>query len=251
MPDEPGKTLPLVGKVTRKQLLIGGGAAVVVGGYIWWRHKATAAAVPADVADAGAVDDTGITGGGGAGGGGALTDPSVSAGAGIATNSQWTLDVMSKLDGVLDPGALSAALGRYLAGETVNTDQHTMVDQARAVSGDPPVAGATGYPPAVRDQPASGQTPPGGGVTGGTLPTPAGPHVVSATKTTITVRTGTVAGATFYEWLIGGHQHAHTTVPTYKFTGLHAGGTYALSVMAANASGHSAASGITTAHTTK
>lgn len=179
-------TLPAVGPVSKKALWIGGGGAVLVMGVLWWRKRTTAAATPVDPTDPNALD-TGATttgsGGGGSGGGLDTGLPQV----GVPTsNPQWTALVMQQLAGAAaDPTALAAALGRYLTGQAVTTDQELLIDEAIASAGYPPVDGPNGYPPAIHTQPATGQTPPPAPAPTPT-PTPAG----SATHPRYTIEHG-------------------------------------------------------------
>jgi hypothetical protein len=67
---------------------------------------------------------------------------------------------------VQDTGPLSAAIGRYLAGQSVSDDDKSLIQQAIAVGGLPPVAGANGFPPSINTAPPSST----GGTTSGKLP---------------------------------------------------------------------------------
>ena len=96
---------------------------------------------------------TGITygdeggGTGGTGGGGGTGGPP------FATNSAWSDWVIARLE-TDSPGvsasALVDALGLYLEGLPVTAAQKTLIEDCRALGGDPPVSGAGGYPPAVK-----------------------------------------------------------------------------------------------------
>jgi hypothetical protein len=154
--------LPGVGPVPKRTLLIGGGAAVLVMAVLWWRKRnAAGPAAPAAAVDPNALDPNAGDGSGMAGGGGSLTSTGAPGSTTPATNPQWAQAVMQQLDGVLDPQALSAALGVYLTGAAATPEQTLLIDQAIAVEGWPPVSGPNGYPPAIRTQPSTGQT--GGG----------------------------------------------------------------------------------------
>jgi hypothetical protein len=154
--------LPAVGPVSRRALLIGGGLSVAVVAVVWWRRR-TAAPAPSDpnAADVAGIDSgvtdtgagTGVAGGGSSGAG------STSSGA-LTSNAQWVAMVTESLSGVVDPSALAQALGLYVTGQAVTKDQELIIDQAIAYAGWPPVAGPNGYPPAIRQSPATGQTPP-------------------------------------------------------------------------------------------
>lgn len=151
-------TLPGVGPVKKQALLLGGGAAVIVMAVLWWRKRNAAAAATPGV-DPNAIDPNAIDNSGMAGGGGALTGPTPSAVTTPTSNPQWTQLVMQQLS-FEDPSTLGKALGLYLTGSAVTPDQERLVDEAIAAEGYPPVSGPSGYPPAIRTQPAGGQTPP-------------------------------------------------------------------------------------------
>lgn len=76
------------------------------------------------------------------------------------TNAQWDQAAVTQLtqDGY-DSQTVSGALGAYLNGREVNSSQVNIVDAAIGIEGYPPVAGASGYPPAIK----TGGTPGGGG----------------------------------------------------------------------------------------
>lgn len=69
------------------------------------------------------------------------------------SNSAWSNWVIQQMQ-ASDPGASAAALidaiGVYLAGQPVTAAQKTLIWDARAIAGDPPVSGPAGYPPNVR-----------------------------------------------------------------------------------------------------
>lgn len=192
--------LPLVGGVSKKALAIGGIAAAATVGLFLLRKRKTAAAAPAaaaadpnatassDYIDPGLQDTTGGPTYGATG----YTDPNTgqwvygNTGTGQAaatTNAQWSQNAISYLSGSgTDTGALAQALGAYLQGQAVTTAQESLIDQAIAVEGYPPVAGASGYPPGIRTSDtgtgAGGSGGSGGGVTGSggsvTVPATAG-----------------------------------------------------------------------------
>lgn len=182
--------LPLVGKMKRGWLIafigIGGGL-----GYILYRRKQSAApAAAATSTDPGTYGDAGINSGYDpnaidpatgltyaeeqSGGyldpntgqyvypGATNTNAAVSAGTPV-TNAEWAQQAEAELSGVADPTALSAALGKYLTGQAVTASQQSLVDQAIAFAGYPPVSGSGGFPPSVRSSPPATA---GGGVTG-------------------------------------------------------------------------------------
>lgn len=87
--------------------------------------------------------------GGGTGGGG---------GGGFTTNGQWAQQAEADLGNIgVDPVALAAALGKYLTGQALTSDQQGLVDQAIALEGYPPVAGPSNYPPNMKTGASGGQ----------------------------------------------------------------------------------------------
>jgi len=245
--------LPVVGPTSKRALAIGGTAAVALMAVLWWRRRSAAAAPPA----AAAVDDTstvdsatgGGAGGGSAGGGGGAGD--APANLNPTSNPQWTALVMQDLSGVVDPGELATAIGLYLTGSAVTPAQTLIIDQAIAVAGYPPVSGPSGYPPAIRTQPSTGQTPPppAPGPSPGPGPkapaTPGGVHVVSVTRTSGTLAWSAATGATGYR-VYGNDGALRTAVTGTSATigGLAPGAGYGYRVSAFNSAGESARSGV-------
>lgn len=176
--------LPLVGGVSKKALLIGGAASAAVIVVIIIRRRSSASA--ATTATTGATDSTSTDGttsdyvdpgltdtsGGPTYGATGYVDPNTgqwvygATGTGQAaatSNQQWAQMAEQYLtqNSGADPGALSAALGKYLTGQAVTSAEESLIDQAIAVEGYPPSGGAGGYPPGIRTQSSSG----GGDVT--------------------------------------------------------------------------------------
>jgi hypothetical protein len=190
--------LPVVGNVPKGWVWAVGLGSVAVGGYVYLRRRNAAAATAGpgttdtsgDTADAGAgypdpnaidpatgmtyAEEQALSGGGyyGTGGAGGVTDGSGLPGPGaFSTNAEWAQYAEQQLSGTVAATSLSAALGKYLTGGAVTGDQASLIDQAIAVAGYPPVGGPGGYPPAIKDQPD------GGGGTGG------GARYITATGT--------------------------------------------------------------------
>jgi hypothetical protein len=262
-----GVKLPGVGRVPKKWLVIVGVASLASIGYFAYRRK-SAAAVPAadgsgqidpatgDVAgsaqdqmDLAALQDGSAYGTGAAGGyyagSGALgvsgVTPPVPGTGGFTTNGQWAQQAEADLGGIgVDPVALAAALGHYLTGSPLTTAEQTLVDQAIAEEGYPPVAGATGYPPAMHASPTGpGGTGPGPGTGGGGGTTAkAGPvsnlQTHSKTATSVTVGWNPVHGATGgYAWALTGagvSKHGNTRSTSVTVGGLKKGTTYNFAV---------------------
>lgn len=95
------------------------------------------------------------------GGGGASSIPASNVG--YSSNGQWqqaAVQILTSNGEVSDPTALSAALGAYLTGAYATDTQRSLIQQAIAVAGYPPVAGPSGYPPSINTQPTqTGLTP--------------------------------------------------------------------------------------------
>lgn len=90
------------------------------------------------------------TGGGDTSGGG---DTGGSGGPPFSTNdawSNWVIGQMQNLNPNINTGQLTNALGLYLAGQPVDAAEKTLVLDAEAIGGPPPVAGPGNYPPNVR-----------------------------------------------------------------------------------------------------
>lgn len=163
-----------LGKVNKKTAFIIGGGVVVLG-VVWYRQKQAASAVassgasteinpatgyvygsPEDaaaLANQGAYVTPGSVGGVGGGGGGytpASQQPAPT------TNAAWAQYVESTLvaNGVItDPTQMGNALGKYLTGQALDPDMQSLVQQAIAFGGYPPVSGPNGYPPSMNTTP--------------------------------------------------------------------------------------------------
>jgi hypothetical protein len=99
-----------------------------------------------------------LGGGGGVTGVGTTPGPT---GAAPATNAQWTQNVITQLQGVYPEIEILAATGRYLSGRALGATNQKIIESALAIEGDPPQAGANGYPPKVKIAPQPGQKKPG------------------------------------------------------------------------------------------
>lgn len=104
----------------------------------------------------------------GAGSGGGGSSPS---GPPFTDNASWSQYAENYLTQTIgqDPGTVSGALGLYLSGQAVTSSQQSIIDQAIAFAGQPPVQGPGGYPPQIRVQSNTG---------GGTGPQTGVPSVV-------------------------------------------------------------------------
>lgn len=128
----------MVGKVPRRVVIIGGAAVVVIVGYAYvYRSRIGKPATP--------VVDPAL---GSIGGDGSYTNPAphttvpgtidTTGGEGILTNDQWGTAVISDLSGLWDATFVAVAIGRYLAGEPLTTDEANVVRTAWARRGHPP-----------------------------------------------------------------------------------------------------------------
>lgn len=170
-----------IGAVPKKAaLLVGGGAALLLGiMYFRGRQQAVTSDTPgvgADINPAtgfpfGSPEDVaalaaqgngiGSVGGGGGGGGSDIIPATTS----FTNNAQWVQSTIAGMTGsgiIEDASALSVALGKYIAGEPVgdSTTMRSLIEQAIAFNGAPPVAGPNGYPPHINTANPVSTTPP-------------------------------------------------------------------------------------------
>jgi hypothetical protein len=185
--------VPLLGEVPKGGLLAGGLSVVAVGGYLWYKHQKNAA-VPSSASYAygyGSGEAAGYYGYGqygyGDSMGSGLVNPyptgseygygaygygyynpytgsylggGTGSGVGVpptgstapTTNLQWVKQANSGLG-----GGKTTALLRYIGGLPLNSGQQTSVREAIGLMGNPPVAGANGYPPSWHAAPSGGQ----------------------------------------------------------------------------------------------
>jgi hypothetical protein len=182
MPGLEGSVQTPFGPVKKKTGLIIVGAAVVILGVAYYRSKkaSDAAAIASAGASVGVDPATGFLygsaedaaalanqgsyispggGGNGASVGGSGTIPTT----GFATNGAWSqaaIQYMQSAGLVEDAAQLSAALGKYIAGSPVTDVQKSLIEQAIAFQGYPPVPGPAGYPPSVNQAPVPTTPPP-------------------------------------------------------------------------------------------
>lgn len=170
-----------VGAVPKKTAALVGGAIALLVAVMYFRGKKQSAATstagasteinpatgfiygsPEDAAAMAAQANfqTGGSVGGGGGGGGSTP------GTGFTNNAQWvqsTITGMTNSGIIQDASALSVALGKYIAGQPVGNDSvvRSLIEQAIAFNGPPPLAGPNGYPPSINTQnPLPPVTPP-------------------------------------------------------------------------------------------
>lgn len=161
-----------LGTVQKKTALYLGGGIAVLAVIVWYRNKqlggtssdavtpeaeinpatgypyGSAEDAAALAAQAAYVSPSGTTGGG-------SSSVPVS-NAGYSSNGQWTNGVVQNLVGnglVSDPSQLSVALGKYITGAYATDTEVSLIQQAIAAEGYPPVSGTNGYPPSINRTP--------------------------------------------------------------------------------------------------
>lgn len=80
-------------------------------------------------------------------------NPATPGGPPFANNAAWADWVIQELQAQnvnLDVGALTDALGIYLNGQVPTPAQKTLIFDATAIAGNPPITGESGYPPKVK-----------------------------------------------------------------------------------------------------
>lgn len=206
--------VPVVGSVDKRVLLGVGGVAVVFVGWKYYQSRSAAEYDPdAEAVDPG-MEDAGILpaveGAVKPDNGYGLPDPdntgSGSYGFTGKTNSQWTQYATGQLTASESWSytAIVTALGKYLKGKALTTDEQLIVQAAIAVAG---------YPPESPTQPIV----PGGNTKITVAPT--GVKVVSTTSTTAVLSWNPVAGASGYRAYrsgastnVGTTDHPNTTM---------------------------------------
>lgn len=94
--------------------------------------------------------------------GGVTYTGSVVPAAGFSSNAQWSQAAEQYMVGNGgDANAIGNALGKYLTGNALTPDQQTLVEQAIAFEGYPPVAGTNGFPPSIQTAQTGTTTPTG------------------------------------------------------------------------------------------
>jgi hypothetical protein len=191
------------------------GIALVAGGgvafYVWWKKKHPTTVPAASGAAYGYASGYGYGGGYGYGvspiygygqggfpfmGGGGYGAPG---GYGYqsqfptpTTNAQWFQEAISWLSqGGTSATTAEAALGKYLAGAAVTSQQALIVQEAEGALGPPPVSGPNGYPPNIHTSGSGG---------GGNAQNPVtGLHVSQPGTTGVDIAWTASSGATSYK----------------------------------------------------
>lgn len=255
------------GPMQKKTALMVGGGIVVLGGIVWYRHKqAGSGTVDSTATDAEIDPATGYPYGSpedaaalqeqssyvsppAPSGGGGSSYPT--GGTGFTSNGAWTQAVVEYMTGnglVSDPTALAAALGKYTTGSYVapGSSDESLINQAIAVEGFPPVAGPNGYPPAINRNP-----PQGGTSTTTHVTAPTGLHVTSTSKTALTLAWNAVPGARGYKASVNNKGHGTTYYPGITLTNLKPNTSYKITVSAVGQGSDQSANAALTAKTAK
>lgn len=166
-----------LGPVQKKTALLLGGGVIVIGVIIWYRQKqlgdtevtlpegeinpatgyayGSAEDAAALAALTGYVSPPATPAPGGSGG--------YPSNLGFASNGQWVQAVVEYMVGndlIEEPSQLSSALGKYITGAYVTDVDVSLIQQAIASQGFPPVASPNGYPPSLnRTNPSPAPTP--------------------------------------------------------------------------------------------
>jgi hypothetical protein len=249
MPDTVN--LPGIGKTNKNTAYLLGGGVVLLGGIAWYRSRnaagssssTTAAADTTQIDPAtgfpyGSAEDAAAlaqqasyvgVGGGGGGGGSPIYNSGGTTASAYTTNGQWSQAAEDYLVNTVGGHAdvIGNALGKYILGQPLTSDQVSVVEQAIAFTGYPPVNGPSGYPPSYRTA-ATPVTPPS--------VTPKAPTGLKAThiyRTQIDLDWSSVSGAKGYRVFRDGHQVGPTvTYSQYAVTGLKPGTRYRFDVRA-------------------
>lgn len=183
--------VPGLGEVPKPVLIIGGIGGVAVTAYLYMKHKAAASQAAATPPAAGygygygygaygysnpafAAASTpyeygyGAMGYGYYGYGGEFAGlggygspyPVTSTATAATTNAGWAEAAETYLAGQTgaNPATVAAALGKYITGASVTSDQEAIIQQAIAFEGYPPDPGPNNYPPSIKTTGTSGQT---------------------------------------------------------------------------------------------
>lgn len=173
--------VPGMGETKKTTVYIMVGGLFLISGVVYYRNKKNAAA-NASIAQAGSSTTDPATGypygsaedaaalaaqanyNSGVGGGSYPYSTSTpgTIQTGFTSNAAWAQAYESYATQNLnaDASVVAAALGKYLTGQPLTSDQLSVVEQAIAFQGIPPQSGANGYPPSYNLIP-NGGTPPG------------------------------------------------------------------------------------------
>lgn len=177
--------LPGVGAVDKKYVFVGAGVVVLGAAYYFRNKQQQNAAIAASGANTGIDPATGYaygspedaaalanqagyvnpTVGTGGGGGSVSNIPDNGLPQGFTSNAAWSQYVVTYFLNnslIQDSTQLTDALGRYVTGQApADANQESLINQAVAFAGYPPIAGSDGYPPHIRTAPTTTPTPTG------------------------------------------------------------------------------------------
>lgn len=215
--------VPGLGHVNKPTLIIAGLAAVGAAIYAYEKKKKTAAAATSTASAYGygyayGADPYGTSFGGTAGGGygyggyGYGGYGSGGGGGGVVVppppvqvpvnNTQWVQFAQTFLTSQgYNSSLVGTTLNAYIHGQNVGGNEN-IVQAAIAFEGNPPTAGADGYPPSIHTNGSNGGQNPGGGVTGGKAQYADNPpknlRMISGGKTGVKIGWDPVKGASHY-----------------------------------------------------
>ena len=133
---------------------------------------------------------------------------------GFTNNAQWSQaaeDYLVNTAGA-DANTVGNALGKYITGQTVTSDQQSIINQAIAFEGYPPVGGPDGYPPSIRTAAPTSTVPPpttGGGTVYAGNP-PSGLKLLNNGRTAVRIGWNATPNATSYTVNLVGHGPSNT-----------------------------------------
>lgn len=247
-----------LGPVQKKTALYIVFGVAVLGGIVYYRHKQTGGTVdstattdaeidpatgypygsPEDAAALAAQGNYVSPPAGGTGGGGSSIP---TGGIGYVSNGAWVQGVIEYMTSnglVEDPTALSAALGKYItAGYVVpGSNEDSLITQAIAVQGYPPISGPSGMPPAInRNPPTTGGGTTTPSPTATNLPGPTGLKATRVDKNGVALDWNPVAGAIGYQTYVSGKQSGNTVLYSNAYvSGLKAGTRVTIGVFPVN-----------------
>lgn len=255
--------VPGLGPTKKTTVYLLGGVLVLVVGVGWYRSRHAASSSssspssaqqqidPATGYPTGSPEDQSALAAQSAYGAGSAgtSGPNYSTGAtppsGFTTNAQWAQAAEDYLVNTVHSGnnadVIGNALGKYITGQPLSSDQVSIVEQAIAFTGYPPVNGPTGYPPSYR----TATTPPSGGGGGGSGGTskpgkPTGLRATHIDRTSITIAWTKVTGASDYHIHLNGRDFVTVTGTSHTIShDLHPGSRYSIGVVAHNTAGDS------------
>jgi hypothetical protein len=262
-------TIKLGGINVPKPVAIGGGIAAVTVGIYFYRNKKQQQDAQASIDAAGSTeidpatgypygspedaaslnnqDNYSLPGGYGfsgyAGGSGSGVFGNGAPGS-FNSNAEWAQYVenyeVTNLGG--DAPTVGNAIGKYLTGQVLTTEQQALVQSAIAIAGYPPVSGPNGNPPGFATAPADNNPPPNGnpppppGSTGvGQAKPITGLHIISKTKTSVTIGWNATSAPQGYNYMLKQLNgkiitNSQTTATHVTIGGLHSGFEYNFSI---------------------